>query len=57
MELTTVIWEEQDGFVSLCPELGVVSCGSTATEAEAMLGEAVALYLENVEALDGKLVP
>ncbi len=57
MELTAVIWEEQDGFVSLCPELGVVSCGSTATEAQAMLMEAVALYLENVKALDGKLVP
>ena len=52
LDLTAVIWQEGDDFVSLCPELGVSSCGSTLEDATAMLQEAVDLYLENVRDLD-----
>ncbi len=47
LELTVHIWKEGDAFVSLCPELGVSSCGSDLEEACEMLREAVELYLEN----------
>ena len=52
VELTAVIWQEGDDFVSLCPEVGVSSCGSTLEEAKAMLQEAVDLYIENARELD-----
>jgi predicted RNase H-like HicB family nuclease len=52
LELTAVIWQEGDDFISLCPELGVSSCGSNLEEALAMLQEAVDLYLENARELD-----
>ena len=52
LDLTAVIWREGDDFVSLCPELGVSSCGSTLEEATSMLKEAVDLYLENARELD-----
>lgn len=51
LDLTAVIWQEGPDFVSLCPELGVSSCGSTLEEATAMLQEAVDLYLENAREL------
>ena len=35
VELTAVIWQEGDDFVSFCPEVGVSSCGSTLEEAKA----------------------
>ncbi|RKX28280.1 MAG: type II toxin-antitoxin system HicB family antitoxin [Verrucomicrobia bacterium] len=47
VELTAVIWEESDGFVSVCPEIGVTSCGDSVEDAARMLEEAVALYVEN----------
>jgi predicted RNase H-like HicB family nuclease len=52
LDLTAVIWQEGDDFVSLCPEVGVSSCGLTLEEATAMLQEAVDLYLENARALE-----
>ena len=52
LDLTTVIWREGEDFVSLCPELGVSSCGETLEEATAMLKEAVDLFLENARELD-----
>ena len=52
LELTAVVWQEGQDFVSLCPELGVSSCGSSLEEAVAMLQEAVDLYLENARDLD-----
>ena len=52
LELTAIIWQEGDDFVSLCPELGVSSCGSDLEEAVTMLQEAVGLYLENARELD-----
>ena len=43
---TAVVREEDDGFVSLCPELDVASQGNTIEEAVANLKEAVELFLE-----------
>ena len=50
-ELTAVIWEENDGFVSMCPEIGVTSCSDSVEDAARMLEEAVALHLENAREL------
>ncbi len=52
LDLTAVIWREGRDFVSLCPELGVSSCGDSLEESTAMLREAVDLYLENARELD-----
>jgi len=50
-KLTAVIWKEREGYVSKCPELGVASAGDNVEQAMGNLREAVALYLENAEAL------
>ena len=52
LDLTAVIWQEGSDFVSLCPELGVSSCGSSLEEATSMLHEAVDLYLANARELE-----
>ena len=49
--LTATIWREENAYVSLCPELGVASCGDNPEEAMSMLKEAVELYLENAQKL------
>lgn len=49
--LTATIWQEDDAYVSLCPELGVASCGDNPDGALTMLKEAVELYLENAREL------
>lgn len=49
--LTASVWQEPEGFVSLCPELNVASCGADIEEALSMLKEAVELYLENAAEL------
>ena len=46
MTLTAVITKEDDGFVSLCPEIDVASQGDTAEEAKLNLKEAVELFFE-----------
>ena len=46
-----VVWKEESGYVSKCPELGVASCGATLDEAIDNLKEAVALYIENAKEL------
>ena len=46
-----LVWKEGETFVSLCPELGVSSCGSDLEEAHKMLREAVELYLMNARDL------
>jgi predicted RNase H-like HicB family nuclease len=43
---TAVVEREGDGFVSLCPELDVVSQGDTVEESVKNLREAVELFLE-----------
>ena len=45
--LTATIWRENDGFVSLCPELDVASQGDSVEEARENLREAVELFLES----------
>lgn len=44
--LTAIIEREDDGFVSLCPELDIASQGSTIEEARANLVEALTLFFE-----------
>ena len=45
-KFTGVIEREDDGYVSLCPELDVASQGSTIEKARANLVEAIQLFLE-----------
>ncbi len=44
--MTAIIEREDDGFVSLCPELDIASQGSTIEEARANLVEALTLFFE-----------
>jgi len=44
--LTAIIEREDDGFVSLCPELDIASQGATIEEARANLIEALTLFFE-----------
>ena len=48
--LTATIWREDDGYVSLCPELDIASQGNTVEEARANLQEAVDLFFEAADA-------
>lgn len=50
--LTEVIVRDEDWYVAHCIELGVVSQGRTAEEAQANLKEAVELYLESFGEFD-----
>lgn len=43
---TGIIWKEEGGFTSLCPELDVVSQGDSLEQAKQMLLEAATLHLE-----------
>ncbi len=45
-KLTAIIEREDDGFVSLCPELDVASQGRTVDEARKNLQEALELFFE-----------
>lgn len=47
---TAIIEREDDGYVSLCPELDIASQGDTIEEAKANLREAVELFLETADA-------
>jgi predicted RNase H-like HicB family nuclease len=44
--MTAIIEREDDGFVSLCPEVDVASQGSTIEDARANLVEALTLFFE-----------
>ena len=46
LRLTVLIEREDDGFVSKCPEIGVVSQGDSIEEARANLQEALELFFE-----------
>lgn len=46
---TALIEREDDGFVSLCPELDIASQGDTVEEAKANLVEAIELFLETAD--------
>ena len=49
--VTAVIWQEDEVYVSKCPELEVASAGDTPQEALENLKEAVELYIENAKIL------
>jgi predicted RNase H-like HicB family nuclease len=49
MRLTAIIEREDDGFVSLCPELDIASQGSSVEEARANLVEALTLFFESAD--------
>ena len=44
--LTATIWREDDGYVSLCPELDIASQGDTVENARENLRHAVELFFE-----------
>ena len=46
-EFTALIEREEDGYVSLCPELDIASQGDTVEEAHKNLAEAVLLFLRD----------
>ena len=46
MRLTAIIGQEDDGYVSLCPELDIASQGDTIEEARDNLREALELFFE-----------
>ena len=48
-QLTAIIEREGDGYVSLCPELGIASQGDTIELARANLQEAVELFFETAD--------
>ena len=48
--LTAIIEREDDGFVSLCPELDIASQGASVEEARANLVEALTLFFETADA-------
>ena len=45
-QFTVIVEREDDGYVSLCPELDIASQGDTIEEARDNLREAVELFLE-----------
>ena len=47
--LTAIIEREDDGFISLCPELDIASQGSSIEEARANLVEALTLFFETAD--------
>jgi len=47
--LTAIIEREDDGFVSLCPELDIASQGASIEEAKANLLEALTLFFETAD--------
>ncbi len=47
--LTAIIEREDDGFVSLCPELDIASQGASIEQARANLLEALTLFFETAD--------
>jgi len=56
-KFSVVIEKEKDWYVSLCPELEVVSQGKTIEEAYKNLQEAVELYLETADKSEIEISP
>lgn len=50
LTLSSVVWREDDMYVSWCPELDIASQGKTVEEALNNLKEAIELYLEDEDA-------
>ena len=49
LRFTAIIEREDEGFVSLCPELDIASQGSSIEEASANLVEALSLFFETAD--------
>jgi predicted RNase H-like HicB family nuclease len=49
LRLTAIIEREDEGFVSLCPELDIASQGSSVEEARTNLVEALSLFFETAD--------
>ena len=49
LRLTAIIEREDEGFVSLCPELDIASQGSSIEESRANLVEALSLFFETAD--------
>ena len=49
LRLTAIIEREDEGFVSLCPELDIASQGVSIEEARANLVEALSLFFETAD--------
>lgn len=47
--LTAIIEQENDGYVSLCPELDIASQGGSIEDARANLIEALTLFFETAD--------
>jgi predicted RNase H-like HicB family nuclease len=45
-QLTAIIEKEGDGYVALCPELGIASQGDSVSDARDNLTEALELFFE-----------
>ena len=58
LKLTSIIERDEDGFVSLCPELDIASQGQTISEAKQNLQEALDLFFEvaSPEEIDRRLL-
>jgi predicted RNase H-like HicB family nuclease len=56
--LTAIIQREDDGYVSLCPELDIASQGDTVEEARRNLAEALELFFETAspEEVEGHMM-
>ena len=48
INLKSVVWKEDDNYVSQCLDVDISSFGKTKKEALAMLEDALALYFEDV---------
>jgi predicted RNase H-like HicB family nuclease len=57
LQLTSVIWQEDDWFVAECVDLGVTSQGRSEPEALRNLEEAVLLYLQDDDTGEIKVPP
>lgn len=53
-QLTAIIEREDDGYVSLCPELDIASQGNTIEEARQNLREALELFFETASPVEIK---
>ncbi|MGC1307732.1 MAG: type II toxin-antitoxin system HicB family antitoxin [Phormidesmis sp.] len=49
-QFTAIIERENNGYVSLCPELDIASQGDTVEQARANLTEALELFFETADA-------
>lgn len=53
-QLTAIIEREEDGYVSLCPELDIASQGDTIEAARENLREALELFFETASPIEIK---